>query len=149
MSQAATRTGALTLEQQRAKHALTCIKEVQGRPSRQEQQSYRSYVESLPTTIVTSGLGQAVAMLLARIKSTSAEGKAYELLHKHLEQWLTSKAEPKGPYEGAKSLLEAIIERDQDVYVRAHAEALAYVMWLKRLAQAFLERKPETTSHGK
>jgi|GEM_PF-2210253 len=39
-----------------------------------------------------------------------------------------------------KSLMESIVEGNQDLYVRAQVEALAYLEWLKKFSQAFLRK---------
>lgn len=132
-----------TLEQERAKHALACIRKVEElTPS--GYGNYRSYVEALPAQIIMNGLGQAVATLLARRKqrADNADGKnadAYQLLHNHIKDWLCGK-DPSAPYCNEKSLIDAIIQSDQDTYIRAHAECLAYLVWLKKFAQATLKR---------
>lgn len=143
----------MTLEQKRANDALACINNVQAvakQPFKSELGSrYRSYVERLPAYIVMNGLGQAVATLMARKNGSGADAEAYGLLLDHLQNWLCRK-EQAAPYAGAgsrgdTSLIRAIATSDQDVYVRAHAEALAYLVWLKKFAQAFLPRSKESS----
>lgn len=127
-----------TLEQERAKHALARVREVEkafAGKQQQQQSNYGSYVKELPTHIVMNGLGQAVATLLERSKRKATDTKAYQLLSMHLESWL---CRPGGPYAGHKTLIDAIVTCDQATYVRAHADALAYLVWLKKFAQAFL-----------
>jgi CRISPR-associated protein Cmr5 len=36
--------------------------------------------------------------------------------------------------------MQAITEEDQRHYIRAQTEALAYLVWLKKFANAYLER---------
>jgi CRISPR-associated protein Cmr5 len=81
-----------------------------------------------------NGLGQACATLLAR---SGGHGDAHQLLYDDLQEWLCRS--DCAVYGGEKSLLEAIINRDQRLYVHAQAEALAYLNWLKKFAQAFLK----------
>jgi CRISPR-associated protein Cmr5 len=137
-----------TLEQQRAAHALNRVRTVENAPNVSEKQKsrYRSYVESLPATIVMNGLGQACATLLASSNGadddSNGDGKsrarAYRDLHKHLEDWLCR--DDDGVYRGQKPLIDAIVSRGQSEYVHAQAEALAYLVWLKKFSQAFLPR---------
>ncbi len=129
-----------TLEQQRAAHALTIVREIEAAPFAKE---YRSYVESLPATIVMNGLGQACATLLAATSGDGNRGHAYHALHQHLQSWLCRPAVPGqigGVYPGPASLIDAIVNHGQAEYVHAQAEALAYLVWLKKFAQAFLPR---------
>lgn len=133
-----------TLDQERAANALTHVRALQ-----QEKRygNYRSYVERLPAQIVMNGLGQAMAMVRSRAPSHAddehkEDARAYGLLFDQMQTWLCRDHES-APYRGARDLLAAIVERDQDAYVRAHAEALAYLEWLKKFARAFLVRGKE------
>lgn len=125
-----------TLEQERAAHALTCIREVDGTTFATE---YRSYVEGLPATIVMNGLGQACATLLAGGNGKGEREHAYQKLHSHLQSWLCRTGG--GVYAGSNSLIDAIVKHRHGEYVHAQAEALAYLVWLKKFAQAFLPRR--------
>jgi CRISPR-associated protein Cmr5 len=129
-----------TLDQERAADALARVRKLQD----EGYGNYRSYVERLPAQIVMNGLGQAVATVCSRGANpeTSADAKAYRYLYEHLQYWLC-RDHHAAPYRGAKDLIMAIVEHDQDRYVRAHAEALAYLEWLKKFARAFLARGGE------
>jgi CRISPR-associated protein Cmr5 len=126
-----------TLEQRRAAHALNCVKarEEAGQPS---YGRYVSYVSALPATILMNGFGQACATLL-----TQKETKGHEELYKDLQSWLCGEDEAV-PYRQAgkadTQLMDCITSSDAPTYFRAHAEALAYLVWLKKLARAFLEQ---------
>lgn len=133
-----------TLDQERAADALTHVRALQ-----QENRygNYRSYVERLPAQIVMNGLGQAMAMVRSRAPDRAngvrtEDERAYWLVFNQLQTWLCRDHES-APYRGARDLLAAVVERDQDAYVRAHAEALAYLEWLKKFARAFLARGTE------
>ena len=123
-----------TLEQKRAAHALKSVHDV-------EQEAfgkhYRSYAEGLPATIVMNGLGQACATLLSAANGDGDRERAYQSLHQHLQAWLCRND---GVYPGANSLIDAIVKHGQAEYVHAQAESLAYLVWLKKFAQAFLPR---------
>lgn len=129
----------LTLGQQRARHALDCIKGIQG----QRYGKYQSYVKSLPATILNCGLGQAAAMLLSSAKlgktGRNEDNRAYETLYNHLSDWLC-RDDPNGnaPYPKG-DLMEAIVGNDQEQYMHAQVEALAYLEWLKKFAVALLK----------
>ena len=125
-----------TLAQRRARRALSCIQEHE-KAGKDIYKNYVSYVETLPATILMNGLGQACATLLAK-----ADGKSeapHGLLYADLQSWLCGD-DPAAPYPKAGDLMEAIIRHDQTTYLRAQAESLAYLVWLKKFANAYLER---------
>lgn len=132
-----------TLAQRRAAHALACIDTLKHEGA-DSYGNYKSYVKALPANILMSGLGQAVATVRSR------DRKGYPQLYEHLEDWLCGD-DPDVPYhkypsDSAKHgnrLLYAITEHDQDTYIRAQAEAMAYLEWLRKFADAFLEDSKE------
>jgi CRISPR-associated protein Cmr5 len=131
-----------TLEQKRAKHALTQIKPLQGEKI---AGNYLSYVKALPAAILMNGLGQASATELANGKN---ESDPHRLLANHVSGWLLS-PEARTRYaaavpeeaklDAAQRLLGRIVAGDQDAYLWAQTEAIAYVTWLKKFANAFLD----------
>lgn len=127
-----------TLEQKRAKHALDKVREIKDRYQGGQQDKFVSYVERLPATILTNGLGQAAAMLLAQGKGE--EGSAHRLLYDILTEWLC-RGHPQPPYKGETDLMAAIVSHDRTAYLRAQAEALAYLEWFKRFVVAFLKKE--------
>jgi CRISPR-associated protein Cmr5 len=138
-----------SLDQQRAAHALKCIDELATGP---KAAKYVSYVKALPATILTCGLGQALATELA------AKDEAHDKLAEHVARWLLEapgsmygKEPPQSDH--ARQLLHRIVKGDQRAYVWAQAEAIAYVGWLKKPAVAFLSQQdranPETATDGR
>lgn len=124
-----------SLDQQRAAHALSRIRELEQNAT--VAGNYVTYVKALPASILANGLGQALATELA------ANDKAHDALAGHVAAWLLTA--PGSPYrsnpsnsDGAKIVLSQIVEGDQRAYVWAQAEAISYVGWLKKLAVAFL-----------
>lgn len=137
-----------TLALKRAKHAFDKVEVLrQAAAGRTEAQrktidgKYVSYIAALPATIIKSGLGQAMAME----KAGSKDDIGHKLLCQHIEEWLTaSHGWPESPYRPQpnqpRNLLKAIVNNhNQKDYVRAQAEALAYLEWLKKFAVAFLD----------
>lgn len=143
----------LTRDQQRAQHALRSVKRTQALVEERRQKSgssekeqkntknfgaeYKSYAECLPASIVMNGLGQACAMLLAQAKGEAAEKDAHRLLYDQLQDWLCG-ASNAAIYPDHQDLVEAIVSHGQRHYIRAQVEALAYLNWLKKFAQAYL-----------
>lgn len=126
-----------SLAQRRAAHALSKVNDHIGK----KYGNYVSYVTALPATILMNGLGQACATLLSK-----AEGKLdkpHGLLYSDLNDWLCS-AGHAGILSGKSDLMAAITESDEKTYLHVQAEALAYLVWLKKFANAYLEPgKPE------
>jgi CRISPR-associated protein Cmr5 len=132
-----------TLAQRRAAHALGRI-ETHKKSGADSYKNYVSYVEALSATILMNGLGQAAATLLSK-----AEGdlkKPHGLLYADVQDWLCG-ADTAAPYYNANGgndrLMQAIITRDERTYLHAQAEALEYLVWLKKFANAWLERSRE------
>ncbi len=125
-----------TLEQKRAKHALDQVKALQ----KEEPGNYLSYVNALPAAILMNGLGQALAT------ERAASDPAHHKLARHVSEWLLSleahtryaPVSDEARLDAAQWLLIRIVAGDQDAYLWAQTEAIAYVTWLKKFANAFL-----------
>lgn len=135
----------------RARHAMDRVAEVRARQEgsddkvRRKALRYPAYVKALPAAIVQIGFGQAMATLLAKAEGDADD--ANHQLYKHVEHWLCRQAEH-SPYYAADEtpdLMSAIIRGEEDAYVRAQAETMAYLSWLKKFAVAQLrtEEVPE------
>jgi CRISPR-associated protein Cmr5 len=129
-----------TLGQKRAAHALKVITKL---AEENNYGNFGSYVQRLPATIVMNGLGQAMAGELAAGRgSKDDDERAHKTLFDFVESWLwESKA-----YPNDKGLMEAIVESNQGDYIRAQAEALAYLDWLKKFSQAYLNGDKDGSS---
>ena len=64
---------------------------------------------------------------------------SHRLLYGDLQSWLC-RDDSTAPYRNASDLMQAIISEDQEAYFHAQTDALAYLVWLKKLACAYLER---------
>lgn len=136
-----------TLEQMRAEYAWKKIKELKDNQeyNKKNKELYASYVCRLPADIISIGLGQSLATLLAA--SQKNEDPHY-ILYTHLQGWLCSKDNDIAPYPNAGDLLEAIINNDQEHYKLARAEALALLEWLKKFAEAYLKKTKYSSEEG-
>jgi CRISPR-associated protein Cmr5 len=131
-------SGAKLLDLQRAEHALQAVENIKDK----NIGHYVSYVQALPANILQNGLGQALATLLAASKGK--EEDPHHRLYEQIQSWLC-RTDEDAPYAGKpKKLMKAITEGNEQAYLHAHAEALAYLVWLKKFAVAFLS-KPD---HG-
>ena len=140
-----------SLAQKRAAHALACVKALKAMEKAGDEQklpygNYISYVRALPAAILMNGLGQALAME----KAGASKDKGHDYLYQHMNAWLCNKnldgvnesGWQTSPYAGISDVLEAIVSQDEAAYIRAQAEALDYLEWLKKFAMALL-RQPE------
>ena len=118
-----------TVEQARAVDALARAKEVEGKCFSGQ---YRSYVDRLGPTIVMNGLGQALATELAATGTKEAHRKLYDCV----TSWLCRR--DGGVYPGEPDLLQAIMSNDEECYLRAQVEALAWLEWHKKFCRAYL-----------
>lgn len=113
-----------TQEQKRAKQAWNDVHdEVKGKGFAGE---YKALVSSAPADIQTNGLGQTVAFWLSKGKSQ------HKTLYRHLSDWMMQEMDEQG------DLMRWITQTDSRRYRQATVEALAFLGWLKRFAQAEL-----------
>lgn len=116
-----------SLEQKRAGQAWDCVKEVK---SRKYEKDYLSLARSAPADIQANGLGQTLAFWRAKKKD---EDKA--LLYQHVAAWVKIQVQFTQPSD----LLEWIMKQaETDEYRRATTEAIAFLSWVKRFAEAEL-----------
>ena len=147
-----------TLEQKRAAKAWAHVQAVPD----DKGSEYRSLVRKAGAMIKINGLGQTLAFLLAKanVKTADSIRKAHKnelnenaLLYKQLEEWLVEddkdanplisddeikslKAEIPWSNKEKSTLIERILSNDSATYRLASEEALAYLGWLKRFAEA-------------
>lgn len=127
-----------TPDQRRARHAWRVAEQMR-RNATKEQDTFETQAKKLPTRILTSGLGQALAFL---------HGKQYaEDLQRALGDWVLDKrANPesqKSPPQ-TDALLKHLIENDSDFLRFATCEVLAYMQWLNRFCEGTAKTNPET-----
>jgi CRISPR-associated protein Cmr5 len=117
-----------TLQQQRAAHAWGCIEKV----NVGIQKKYGSLVRGLPALIQSDGLGQTLAFLKAKDKN---KGNTEHIeAYSNISNWISIEFDFK--YKQGETLLEWLLTQETPMYRRATAEALAYLNWLKRFAEA-------------
>jgi len=123
-----------TLEQQRAHQAWQCVQEVTSK-SQDFKKKYGSLVRRLPMLVLTNGLGQTLAFLKAKDKNDSSD--EHTMLFQHLSRWVLSQVAPASTGTNC-DLLNWVLANDSAAYRRATMEALAFLNWLKRFAEAEL-----------
>ena len=128
-----------TLDQQRAQHAWKAVEKAR---ERHDAADYAREARRLPVRIRTSGLGQALAFLGAKAKAGKGDGDARSVLLADLDSWLLKERKMGASVRegaGPQTLIENIINGDGRLLRRATEEALSYLQWLTRFAEAGIE----------
>jgi CRISPR-associated protein Cmr5 len=113
-----------SLEQERAAQAWECVTQV----NRKYRKEYSSLAKGAPADIQSNGLGQMLAFWQAK------KASEHDALYQHVSAWVTKRIAP------GVDLLEWIIKKASTAdYRRATAEAMAFLAWIKRFAEAELE----------
>jgi CRISPR-associated protein Cmr5 len=101
------------------------------------QSEYRSLARSVTGDILNHGLGQILAFLLAKGKEKGKfkKGSSHSLLYQHLCEWVCREMG-----WGKVDLFDKLTADTTTTadYRRATVEAIAYISWLKRFAEAEL-----------
>lgn len=124
-----------SIEQKRAAMAWEQIQAVKGKTMQEE---YGSLVKKAPADIQSNGLGQTLAFWYAKgyEKGDPKSDSAHYHLLQHLTAWLKS---PDSMGLQSDNLTEWITKTAQVTdYRRATTEAIAFLVWLKRFAEAEL-----------
>ena len=131
-----------TIEQQRAANALSRVEGLIAQ-SDEFKKLYRAYVDRLGPTIVMNGLGQALATerAAAGSKPKNVRERAHRELYDNLQNWLCRG--DGGVYPSSDDLLQAIMAEDESRYLRAQAEALAWLKWHKKFCRASFPKGEE------
>ena len=131
-----------TIEQQRASNALARVDELQAQTPKFKER-YRSYVDRLGPAIVMNGLGQALATECAAAgdKQAKDDEKAHHELYAGLSAWLCRPVG--GIYPPGNDLLQELMQHDEERYLRAQAEALAWLEWHKKCCRASFPKGEE------
>lgn len=144
----------MNIEKARAEHAYNTIKNLP-----RDVKKYTSYVKALPASILQTGLGQAMATLLAASKGDPEKmgdkiKSAHRLLFNHMQSWLC-RSDGLAPYTvesepGSNSyvLMDSITQHSEEAYIHAQTEALAYLDWLKKFAVALRPEKDGQNDRG-
>lgn len=140
-----------SLEQKRAAFAWKCITQV----SDEHRKEYAGLAKSAPADIQINGLGQVLAFWRAKgYEKGKSKGNAHSSIYAHVSEWLGDNerfnVEKRFVEEGAgnakrkveKWVLNWLTDTaSTDDYRRATTEAIAFLVWLKRFAEAELDEK--------
>jgi CRISPR-associated protein Cmr5 len=99
------------------------------------RKGYSSLARKVPMLVLTNGLGQTLAFLKAKGKNDPAD--EHTVLFRHLSSWVLSQV-ASSTTANNEDLLQWVLQNDSAAYRRATTEALAFLTWLKRFAEAEL-----------
>ncbi|WP_198150787.1 type III-B CRISPR module-associated protein Cmr5 [Caldimonas taiwanensis] len=118
-----TKPHAMTLEQRRAAHAWSCVKD-------KVSKEYVNVAKAMPQLIMNSGLMQTLAFMEQK------QGE-YSKVASQLRQWLherfgcTEEQEP-----DFKKMMDKLLHASPSEFRLYTTEALAWLKWLRQLASA-------------
>lgn len=128
---------ARSIAQDRAKHAWDTVQEVSKWPDK-DAKDFGGQAKKLPMRIRAAGLGQALAFVRAKAKpGTSDEKAGPKRLLESLSGWVLPRLQPgiTTPADDV-ALLNAILSGDATFLRRATLEAMAWLEWVNRFAEA-------------
>ncbi|MCS7257103.1 MAG: type III-B CRISPR module-associated protein Cmr5 [Thermomicrobium sp.] len=136
MSQPAQRTTRQrTLEQERAARAWECVAAVKGTSFASE---YGQLARETASLVQMHGLGQTLAFLMSKKPKKQNEVNEHLQLARDLSRWVSQRVLG----ESRDDLREWIVRQASVAeYRRATLEALAFLTWLKRFAEAELVKE--------
>jgi CRISPR-associated protein Cmr5 len=117
-----------SLEQERAKAAWERVSAVKGQSFAGK---YGQLARNSPANIQANGLGQTLAFWKAKGE------EHHRHLFNHVSEWVKGQI----GFSDGDLLQWVVTTADTDGYRRATAEAIAFLIWLKRFAEAELPRE--------
>ncbi len=113
-----------TTEQKRAEYAWARVAEAEAALDQRKRKMYAGRAKSAPVMVMTNGLGQTLAFM------RSKGDPDWKLLCTHIEKWLSETV--KGVEK--TDVIQSLTKLDSSRYRVASMEAVALLMWIKRLA---------------
>ncbi len=126
------------LDRSRAMHAWNSIQSVKCQTYKTE---YGRLARKIPTLIQVNGLAQTLAFFKAKGKENDPKSRKEQFVQvfNHLSEWIcNNRLEP-----GTGDLLDRVLQMDSNKYRFVTNEALAFLQWLKRFAEAELGSEDE------
>lgn len=125
-----------SLEQERASHAWKAVRDVKEH-HKDFEKKYKPIAAGSAADIQINGLGQTLAFWIAKANSKKPQ---YKALYDHVSSWVRERLKKEDIAMPDNDLLEWLISTaTTSQYRRTTAEASAYLLWLKRFAEGYLE----------
>jgi len=132
-----------TTEQKRARRAMECVDAVKKANEGKKNgwaKEYSSLARSAPADIQSNGLGQILAFWYSKgWEKSNPKNDHFTFLYNHVSDWVCKQM----GWEGKDLLTQLTREATTTQYRRATAEAQAFLVWLKRFAEAELGEEGE------
>lgn len=128
------------LENGRAEFAYACVEKAKKPDSNKyvyKPAEYKSHVKKIPVLIQTNGLGNTLAYLISKGKTNDPKN-AYNLIYEQISEWLRSDSTGCALLPQDKDLLKFVISRSSPIYRQITTETLAFLNWLRRLAEGLI-----------
>jgi CRISPR-associated protein Cmr5 len=131
-----------TTEQKRAERALKCVRNVKDDKDIKASE-YVTLAKRAPANIQTNGLGQTLAFWRSKRKDKQGNIKPEGVIYEHVSSWVCKQMNwQHSPNDRDKNLdkhlLVHLTQCSTGDYRRATVEAMAFLSWLKRFAEAEL-----------
>ena len=95
---------------------------------------YPQYVKKMPAMIRNSGFAKAFAFGYSK-DETKGDGKVYGQINSDIRGWLKKKGLLDEKINNTKNMIEALVGMDYDKYQLCVNETMAFLDWLRRLAE--------------
>jgi CRISPR-associated protein Cmr5 len=132
-----------TLAQKRADYALNIYLSY-AHEANFKHEDFKSFAAGAPSVILQNGFGQAMAFWAAKENDNQLVFSKYRILFKMVQDWLSLKEDDIQndflPATHSKSsFFQALVKLNQNQYLTAQKETLAFLEWVKRFANSNLE----------
>jgi CRISPR type III-B/RAMP module-associated protein Cmr5 len=132
-------------EEERRETPVARKKLNKGRKPSEVAKNYHQYIKSFGMLMLNSGLVAALLFAQGKANKGDKKAEAYDLIIKHLTEWLQSRGCVSQPSKAA--ILELYGANSPHHIRQATREALMFLQDLKRVADARLQ-KPEKSENG-
>jgi len=130
------------LENGRAEFAYACVEKAKNPDLSKyayKTSEYKSYAKKALVLIQTNGLGNTLAFIISKSKTKDQKTTAWGLIYEQLSEWLESDSTGCTLLTEDSDLLKFVISQPSSVYRQITTEVMAFMNWLKRLADGMIE----------
>ena len=121
------------LSSELAQYAFECARKAADKSKEDKTfKKYPQYVKKMPAMIRNSGFAKAFAFGYSKGEK-SGDGEVYELIYSHIRTWLAKKELVKS--DKTEDMIEEFVNMDYSAYRRCENETMAFLDWLRRLAE--------------
>jgi len=120
-----------TLNQERSEYTLKKVLDIQGK-------DYSSFIAGTPSMILKNGFGHTLAFFLSKGK------EEHKFVFNLIQNWLIDK-EYIDSIKDNRDFMLKLSTINRKSYIEAQKETLLLLEWVKRYAQAFLDKKKENS----